>query len=131
MYNRLTKNMRVTHNDSHTYNGNIRLWNNTSTNNIIRFVLGLGCGFSMGHNSAQKAGADGSYAITNVKFDGDTGIGNHDDQIQTYNVQWIQVGTTNAIHLSAGYHYVSAYEWSNHNSSTFYASTLSSSSNMF
>lgn len=125
MYHRLPKLLEVQHSTSHTYSGAIRLWNNSTTNNRLYWVLGLDLAFSLNFNAIIKAGASGSYAICNLKYDGQTGIGNGADQIQSYIGYYFQVGTVYPIELAAGYHYASAYEWGNNASSTFYGMNMS------
>lgn len=124
MYNRAPRRVKCNNTTTHTYSGSLRKWNNSDTDNLVAFVIGLAeyVGFSL--NMVWKSGSAGTYAITRVYVDGGTESGNASDQMQNYTGQYLQVGNSFVRNLGVGRHYAQVYEWSNSASSEFYAFTI-------
>lgn len=124
MYNRAPRRMLVTNGSAHNYNGDWRKWNNSDTNNLLKFVTGQPEDKSFSISLQIESGAAGSVAMIRVYTDGDYEVGHYANEILTYNPEFIRVGTTWTGELAAGYHYAQVYEYSNHNSSYFYTFSI-------
>lgn len=124
MYNQAPRRVKCANSTSHTYNGALRKWNNSDTNNYVGFVIGQGEYIALHVNAVWKSGSAGTYAITRMYVDGGAESGNASDQMQNYTGQYLQVGNGFVRNLVAGRHYAQMYEWSNSSSSNFYAFTM-------
>ena len=120
-YNKVFRELYVNEATSHTYNGAARKWNNSDTNNLIKFVLGnTGIIIPMS-NANVGAGGDGSYGDSYIYIDG--------AQIQPYtrnrNTYVCNASIIRTIQQAAGHHYIQLWEHGNHASSIFTFMTLS------
>ena len=122
-YNRINRTMAVAETTSHTYNGAARKWNNSDTNNLLQYVIGvIEDDASVVQIAARlNAGAAGTYAVVglfvnNVLFDGTDS-------------SWLGIlGITTNQYLarpyivipSLGYSFSQVGETGNHNSATFF-----------
>lgn len=115
MYNRLFRRVMVLNSTAHTYNGAMRLWNNSSTNNLVAFVIGEAQDVQMSFSMAGKTASNGTYMLVKMYVDDADGGLNTAEQTQSYLAQYIQFGAPFIRALSAGYHYAQIKEQSNNN----------------
>lgn len=121
-YNRCGRRLYVSEATGHSYNGAARLWNNSETNNRMEFIVGVvEDALTAGQAVSMRAGADGSYARTDVYIDGAfAGF-----VVLNYNIQTIVCGRFGPYQPAAGMHYINLYELGNHASSTFSSMEIS------
>jgi hypothetical protein len=124
-YNRINRRLYVLNTTTHTYNGALRKWNNSDTNNLLGFVIGWAENDNVfSHTCQLKAGADGNYAYTTFYANGSQLDSAYSASVENSNVQAIQSGVTVLPALSIGYNYIQLYEGSNHNDSSFVAMAM-------
>jgi hypothetical protein len=114
-YNRVLRRFYMAEITAHTYNGALRLWNNSETNNRFDIIVGVADYLTINGLARLTAGADASYALTYFHIDGSVSgyfFGNH-------NIQAVMGGSGIHIPMAAGYHYINVYETGNHDSSLF------------
>jgi len=118
-YNRVERDVYVAEGTNHNYNGVARKWNNSDTNNKLEWIIGVAEERVRFNGAAfMAAGAAGSYAQTQVWFDG--GAMGGFESIYTYTANYIQAAGLNVpTSIAAGYHYIQMYELSNHAGDTF------------
>ena len=120
-YNRILRSMLVTETTIHTYSGAARLWNNSSTNNLIMLVTGMSWINATANMSVRiRAGADGSSAWTYIYLDGADFMSPYLDSVKNMNDQYIQASASVTGLVGAGYHYFDVREQGDHVSSTFF-----------
>lgn len=69
-YNRILKGMNCREATSHTYNGALRKWNNSDTNNLLECVIGVIEDGMIGTSQAQITGVASAITITQIFKDG-------------------------------------------------------------
>jgi len=120
-YNRTLRKMYCIETTSHAYNGAYRKWNNSDTNNLLAWVMGMpdlvpinGMGFSAG-------AAANICANTYLYIDG---VQSSHQWFYNYTA-WLTAGATFAdAQLTAGYHYCQVYEFGNGAGNNFNQSAI-------
>jgi len=121
-YNRKTRYFLAQENTSHVYNGAVRKWNNSDTNNKLEVVIGVAeDSLRIDIETFIIAGAAGSYAMVVFYADGaEAGAGRTGSDLSNYNAQYISIGSGFPVPApAAGYHYYQLYELGNHAASNF------------
>ena len=126
--NRIRVSLFCAETTSHAYNGADRLWNNSTANNQLEYVVcqpngqgGIGAGF----NAVMYPAADGDYGRVRLYRDGALYI-TPTITVINRNEQVIQPGPHHNIQFEpTGYHYWNAYEDSNAAGTTFDDLTMS------
>lgn len=117
-YNRVMRHLYVNESTTHTYNGAARLWNNSSTNNLLVIINGLPeTVMWYGATANLKAGADAQIARITLYINGAA----VSSKFTAYNInaQYITTGIQALINPRVGYSYMSVYEDGDHASSAF------------
>ena len=107
LYNQTPRDLYVTEGTDHSYATETdRKWNNSDTNNIIKWVMGYRQGVIITLDAIARA--DATDAVCDVKLfvdgaDGDAWVGN-------YNLGYIEASSLFIEPVAAGYHYAQTYE---------------------
>jgi hypothetical protein len=114
-YNRQIRNLDCAENTSHAYNGAIRKWNNSDTNNLFQFIVGLNLSVQFTLEANLKAGADASQ-MTVTGYLNDAAVTNF--KLANYNVQILIAGSFKRVAIAPGYNKFQLYELGDHATST-------------
>jgi len=115
-YNRSPKLLYTVENTAHFYNGAYRLWNNSSTNNLLNFIIGvLEIPEYMGGGCLHYAGADDYSSNIALYLNGTITI------VKGVNSNKYYIGSLQSVFLYPimGYNTMQMYQYSDHASSRF------------
>jgi hypothetical protein len=115
-YNQIEKNLVARESTEHTYNGSFRKWNNSDTNNLLKFVIGIiEQPITTILNVSLKTANSANYAAVVPYVNGAIWPNGDDcDYLgATYIPNKIYLGKTYNKYPSLGYSYIQTYEGSN------------------